>query len=200
MKRRIAESLLHRGGWKIVDESDGIRKAVVVAAPHTSNWNGYHVILLGSALRAKFAWIGKHSLFVGPLQGVMRRLNGIPIDRRGGRHMVESVATEFLARDELLLCIAPEGTRSRAEFWKSGFYHIARRAEVPVLMGFIDYSTRRCGLGPPLHVSGDIRQDMRSIRAFYEGMQGRYPENWGPVRLREEVDPPESFTEDDTSA
>ncbi|MEM6274476.1 MAG: 1-acyl-sn-glycerol-3-phosphate acyltransferase [Myxococcota bacterium] len=187
MKRKVAELLLRRGGWQIVDESEGIRKAVVVAAPHTSNWDGYHVILLGSALRAKFAWIGKRSLFVGPLQGVMRRLNGLPIDRRGGRDMVSSVAAEFQARDELLLCIAPEGTRSRAEFWKSGFYHIARRARVPILMGFIDYAQRRCGLGPAVHPSGDIRRDMETIRAFYRDMEGRYPENWGPIRTRDEL-------------
>ncbi len=188
MKKRIARALLRLTGWAPEGELPEDPKAVVVAAPHTSNWDGYYIILMGFALGAKFAWIGKESLFRWPLGGLLRLLNGIPIDRKGKLDLVAQLAREFERRDALLLAIAPEGTRSLRPHWKSGFYHIARTAKVPIIMGYLDYGRRRGGLGPTLHPTGDPVADMEEIRAFYSTITPKIAKNYGPIRLKDEAE------------
>lgn len=188
MKQRIATALLRLTGWAPEGKLPDVPKAVVIAAPHTSNWDGYYIILMGFALGVKFAWIGKDSLFRWPLGGLLRRLNGIPIDRSGNLDLVAQLAREFERRDELLLAIAPEGTRGLRPFWRSGFYHIARTAKVPIVMGYLDYGRKRGGLGPILHPSGDPIADMEQLRAFYSTITPKIPQNYGPILLKEEAE------------
>lgn len=174
-------------GWAVDAGPPEISKAVVIAAPHTSNWDGYYMVLCGLALGLQFAWIGKSALFVPPLGWVIRSLNGLPVDRRGNKDMVAQIATHFDKREQLLLAIAPEGTRSYRPYWRSGFYHIARAARVPILMGYVDYGRKRTGIHPePLEPSGDPVADMVRIREFYSQITPLIPKNYGPIRLKEE--------------
>jgi 1-acyl-sn-glycerol-3-phosphate acyltransferase len=116
----------------------------------------------------------------------MRWIGGVPVDRRSRNNAVQQMVAEFDKRDSLALMITPEGTRSRAEYWKSGFYHIATEANVPIVLGLLDFKKRVGGLFEAVIPSGDICADMDRIRAFYTDASGKYPQDFGPVRLREE--------------
>ena len=120
----------------------------------------------------------------------MRWFGGVPVNRRSRQNSVQQLAAEFACRKEFRLAIAPEGTRDRAEFWKSGFYFIACEAQVPIVLGMLDYKNKVGGLYEVIHPTGDIHADMEQIREFYSGVQGRYPDDFGPIRLREEVSSP----------
>ncbi len=135
----------------------------------------------------RVSWIGKHSLFRGPMGPLMRWLGGVPVDRRAAHNAVQQMVDEFARRDELALMIMPEGTRSRADYWKSGFYHIARKAHVPIVLGLLDFKRKVGGLFEAIEPTGDLTADMNRIRAFYDGAMGKYPDDFGPIRLREEV-------------
>jgi 1-acyl-sn-glycerol-3-phosphate acyltransferase len=137
-------------------------------------------------LGVRLSWLGKRDLFRGPMGPVFRRLGGLPVDRGAPQNQVRQAIDWFADTPRLLLAIAPSGTRSRVAHWKSGFYHIARGANVPVLCTFLDYGRKVAGVGPAILPTGDVRADMDRIRAFYEGIVGRYPSLATPVRLREE--------------
>jgi 1-acyl-sn-glycerol-3-phosphate acyltransferase len=182
----FARALLKALGWKIEGQKPLHRKYVLIAAPHTSNWDFPMMILFAWAFGISINWMGKKSLFHGPLGWIMRGLGGIPVQRRQASNLVAELVTAFDERDTLVLAVPTEGTRARAEYWKSGFYHIARGAEVPIVPSYLDYGRKRGGFGPALPVSGDICRDMDLLRGFYKPMKGRYPENFSPVRLKEE--------------
>lgn len=188
MRNRIAQLFLRWTGWEIEGPKPRSPKIVLVAAPHTSNWDLAYLLALAVRYDLRPRWMGKHSLFRGPMGWVMRGLGGIPVrrDRRG--NLVEQMTRVFAEREELCLTVPPEGTRGRAECWKSGFYHIARGAGVPIVLGYLDYARRRGGFGPEFHPTGDLVADMDRIRAFYADKVGRYPECFGEVRLREEAE------------
>lgn len=162
------------------------RGYVLVAAPHTSNWDLLFLLAAAWAFGVRLSWMGKHALFRGPMGPVMRGLGGIPVrrDRPGG--LVGQMAGAFAARPDLVLTIPPEGTRALAPHWKSGFYQIALAARVPIVLSYLDYSRRAAGLGRMLVPSGDHRRDMEEIRAFYKGVKGRYPDRFGEVRFEDE--------------
>jgi 1-acyl-sn-glycerol-3-phosphate acyltransferase len=120
----------------------------------------------------------------------MRLLGGVPVDRRARHNAVQQMVDEFARRDVFCLMITPEGTRGRAEDWKSGFYHIATGAQVPIVLGLLDYQKKIGGLFEVVHPTGDIKSDMDEIRAFYHDATGKHPHDFGPIRLREESDTP----------
>jgi 1-acyl-sn-glycerol-3-phosphate acyltransferase len=132
------------------------------------------------------SWLGKRELFQGPLGWVLRRLGGIPVDRAVRGNVVQEAIARLDSTERLFLVIPPSGTRSRARHWKSGFYHVARGAGVPILCAFLDYGRRTGGIGPVLSPTGNVPADMERLREFYGGITGRYPENATPVRLAEE--------------
>ena len=170
---------------RYVDESPGMRRPLVIGAPHTSYVDA--VLLCAVVWRTGYnvrAMVEKR-FFVGPFGRLFRALGGIPIDRKNPVGVVESF-TAMLDDPTLMLVIAPEGTRSKRDAWKSGFYRIARAADVPVTLGFIDMRTRTCGLGPTIELTGDVAADMEVIRAFYEGKTGWKPGLETPVRLTRE--------------
>jgi 1-acyl-sn-glycerol-3-phosphate acyltransferase len=146
------------------------------------------MMLCGMALNVWPVWVGKDSLFRGPLGWLMRALRGVPVERSAAHNMVEQLAAEFGARRRLALAMPPEGTRGHTEHWKSGFYFVARASGVPIGLGYLDYARREGGIGAPIVASGDVRADMDRIRAFYSGKRGRYPALQGPVRLKAEDD------------
>lgn len=173
-------------GWRVEGELPAARKFVFIAAPHTSNWDLPFMLATAYILGARISWLGKHTVFWGPFGWFMRALGGIPVDRRSKHNMVQQVAERFAEAEALILAIPPEGTRKRVEYWKSGFYHIARAAQVPVAMGFLDFQRKVSGLGPPLYTTGDVRADMDQIRSFYRDIRGKIPEFESTPRLREE--------------
>lgn len=188
--RRLARLLLASAGWRIEGEAPAVPRYVLIAAPHTSNWDLVLMLLCGMAYGVWPSWVGKDTLFRPPLGLLLRALGGIPVDRRSPQNMVEQLAALFRSRERLVLAVPPEGTRSSREKWRSGFYFIARGAGVPVCLGFLDYSRKRGGLGPLLHPSGNLRADMDVVRAFYADKKGRFPEKQGPIRLAAEDAPP----------
>src|SRR6185369_9700063 len=125
-------------------------------------------------------------LFRRPFGGLMRRLGGIPVDRDRRTNLVEQVVDHFATVDRLFLVIPPSGTRRRAPHWKSGFYHIARGADVPIICAFLDYRRKVGGIGPTIVPSGDVAGDMRMIRDFYDEITAKYPALTSPARLLEE--------------
>lgn len=182
-------TFLKLSGWKLVDPPPDLPKYVLIAAPHTTNWDLVYMQAVGYANRMGVSWMGKHTLFKPPFGPIMRALGGVPVVRHERRNMVDQIADEFAKRDHFIIAIPPEATRKRAEYWRSGFYYIAKAAGVPVVLGYLDYAKKEAGFGPPLYPSGDIKKDMDIIRAFYTGKVGKYPEQFGPIRLKEE-DPP----------
>lgn len=162
-------------------------KFVIAAAPHTSNWDFLLLIGGASELGIKAYWMGKKELFPKPIGWFMKWLGGIPIDRKSRHNVVEQAVEVFNRSNYLFLVIPPEGTRSRTEYWKTGFYHIAMGAKVPIVLAAADYANRRIVIGPRLEPSGDLLADMKIIAAFYEGVVPKYPENFGPVRIKEQV-------------
>ena len=138
-------------------------------------------------MRLRASWVGKHTIFNFPWGWFMRRLGGIPVDRRAPQSFVTQMAAEFKRRNYLILAVAPEGTRSKVDLWKSGFYHIASQSGVPIGLGYLDYERKLCGLGMFVIPGGNVNEDMDKIRAFYRDIRGKYPDLESEPRLQEET-------------
>jgi 1-acyl-sn-glycerol-3-phosphate acyltransferase len=186
---RLARRLLELLGWQIEFDGLAARQGVLVVYPHTSNWDFLLGILGKWAIGLPLVFWGKHSLFRVPLLGRwLRWVGGVPVDRstpagavgdavRALREALEQSRTHWLA-------LAPEGTRSRGEGWRSGFYRVALGAGVPVALGFIDFDRRRLGVLSCLRLSGDVERDMAEIARRYAGVRGYRPGLAAPIRLR----------------
>jgi 1-acyl-sn-glycerol-3-phosphate acyltransferase len=188
MLSAIARFLLWLGGWTMVGGLPKPAKAVLVAAPHTSNWDGVWALIYKVAVQLDVRWFAKESLFWFPLGTLLRGLGGIPLDRSRAGSAVDQAVEMFHDLHTFYFGLAPEGTRSRREYWKSGFYRIAEQANVPIVLGFLDYGSKRLGLGPTFYPSGDPEADLAIIRDFYEGIEGRWPLQASPVRFAERDD------------
>ena len=186
MIQLAARWFLKMTGWEVEGPRPLERRYVLIAAPHTSNWDLAYLLALSTVSDVKVSWMGKDGLFRPPLGWLMRRLGGIPVVRSQSRNMVSQMADAFGEVEELALVVPAEGTRSYVAHWKSGFYHIARGAKVPIVLGYLDYARRRGGFGPALHPTGNMRKDMDRIRDFYADKVGRYPDQFGEVRLKDE--------------
>lgn len=179
----IGHAWLKAAGWQLEGGAPGVTKAVVVAAPHTSNWDFPFTLAVAWALGIELRWVGKHTLFAPPFGAIMRALGGLSVDRRTRNNVVEAIVDQLQRHRELMVVIAPEGTRSRTSGWRTGFYHMAVGADVPIVLGFLDYAQKRGGLGEMFVPSGDIDKDMDLIRAFYAPIQGKYPDRQGAIAL-----------------
>jgi 1-acyl-sn-glycerol-3-phosphate acyltransferase len=176
LMRGIAFFFLKIFGWRLEGRLPDVDKLVVIAAPHTSNWDLPVLLSLGFALRAKACWLGKHSLFRWPLGFLFRWMGGIPVYRSASHNMVAQSVEMIRNSEKLILAIPPEGTRGKVSHWKTGFYYIALGAEIPISMGFIDYKRKVVGIGPTLYPTGDIEADMEVIRNFYANVTAKYPD------------------------
>jgi len=174
--RGLAFSFLKVFGWRLEGRLPDVDKLVVIAAPHTSNWDLPVLLSLAFALRAKACWLGKHSLFRWPLGFLFRWMGGIPVYRSASHNMVAQSVEMFRNSEKLILTIPPEGTRSKVSYWKTGFYYIAIGAEIPIAMAFIDYKRKASGVGPTLYPTGNIEADMEVIRNFYATVTAKYPD------------------------
>jgi 1-acyl-sn-glycerol-3-phosphate acyltransferase len=182
----VGEAYLKLAGWTTEGELPASRKAVFIAAPHTSSWDLPYMVAVSWVYGIKLHWLGKHTLFAGFRGPFMRWLGGIAVDRRSPSGVVGTLVERFAEADTLYLAIAPAGTRSRAKHWRSGFYHIAYGANVPIICGFLDFGRKVGGVGPAIIPTGDFKADMDRIRAFYDGMKGCREGCITEIRLREE--------------
>jgi 1-acyl-sn-glycerol-3-phosphate acyltransferase len=186
VKQRIAALFLRAARWRVEGVRPRERRVVVVAAPHTSNWDLLFLLAFAWVFGVRMRFMMKHTLFRGPAGPLFRALGGIAIERRRPGGVVGQMVEAFARADELVLVIPPEGTRGRAEAWKSGFYHIARKADVPVVLSYLDYARRAGGFGPEFRLCGDVQRDMDLIRDFYADKVGLRPGHFGEIRLPEE--------------
>jgi 1-acyl-sn-glycerol-3-phosphate acyltransferase len=178
--RGLSRGWLRWRGWQVQGAlPPEARRSVFIAAPHTSNWDLPYTLMAAFALGLRIHWLGKASLFRRPCGGVMRWLGGIAVDRSRPGGLVASAA-DALAGDgpALQLVVPPEGTRGRTRHWKTGFWHIARLANVPIVLAYMDYERRVCGLGPLFTPSDDVEADLVVIKRFYAPIKGRRPEQF----------------------
>ena len=185
-------------GWRVTGTIPAGGKFVVIAAPHTSNWDFPFMLAVAAIFRLRLSWMGKHSLFKPPFGRLMRRLGGIPIYRDAQGGLVEQVVARFAQNDRLVVLVPPSGTRQKRDYWKSGFYWIANNAQVPLLCAYLDFSRKEAGLGLSFVPTGDLGADMDRIREFYADKVGKFPEQHTTIRLRDE-DSPEPAPQNQTA-
>jgi 1-acyl-sn-glycerol-3-phosphate acyltransferase len=187
-KNRFAASIwsvfVKLTGWTVVDELPDDPKMVLIFAPHTTNWDFVHMLMAAYSVKIVPNWMGKKELFWGPLGWIFRKMGGIAVDRSKNLNTVEQNAAALRDSEKMILGIAPEATRSKVDYWRSGFYHIARLAEVPIHFAYIDYPTKTAGFVGGIVPSGNMAADMELIRAVYAGKRGKYPDEIGPIRFK----------------
>jgi 1-acyl-sn-glycerol-3-phosphate acyltransferase len=174
--QRVGTLALRAFGWRIVGEVPAIPKFVGIAAPHTSNWDFFVGLGAIYALDLEVRWLGKDSIFRGPLGPLLRRLGGRPVRRDTPEGVVAEVAAAIRAEPRFILGLAPEGTRSRVTHWRTGFYRIAEAAGVPIVPVWFDWKRREIGLGAPLLPTGDLEADVAALQSVYRRDMSRRPE------------------------
>ena len=170
----LGHAVLRLMGWRIEGSFPDLPKFLIIVAPHSSNWDWVIGMSAVLALKVDAHWVAKHTLFRGPLGPLARWLGGIPVDRRASHGFVEATAEAYRQHEQLLIGVTPEGTRKQVSQWKTGFYHIARAAGVPVVPAYFDYPSKVVGIGPPLELGPDLEAEMARCRAFYQPYRGRY--------------------------
>jgi 1-acyl-sn-glycerol-3-phosphate acyltransferase len=173
--RGASVSVLRMAGWRVEGAlAPGAGKCVLIAAPHTSNWDLPYTLMAAFALRLNVVWMGKASIFRAPFGPLMRWLGGIAVRREQANNLVAASAAALqAAQGPVQLIVPPEGTRSRATRWKTGFYYIAQGAGLPIQLAYMDYTAKRVGLGPLFQPTGDLEADMASIKAYYAPFRGK---------------------------
>jgi 1-acyl-sn-glycerol-3-phosphate acyltransferase len=184
LRQRAARSLLRLAGWTVDMVEPPAPKGVIIVYPHTSNWDFVVGFLARAAAGLHAQWIGKDSLFRWPFGALLRRMGGIPVRRGARTGIITELVEEYARRDRIWIALSPEGTRTRTDHWKSGFYHLAVAARVPLGLAFIDYGRRLVELRTFVDLSGDPDADLARLRAFYAGVRGHRPERASDIRLR----------------
>ncbi len=177
-------------GWKTEGNKPEEARYVVIAAPHTSNWDFIYTLALSFIYRINPRIMMKDAWFRWPLGPLFRWLGALPIDRTRSRNVVAQSVEAFQDADRMVLVVPPAGTRRKVQYWKTGFYHIARGAGVPIALGFLDYGRKVGGFGPLFHPTGDIERDMAAIGDFYRPISGKYPSQESHILVRPELKPP----------
>ena len=160
-------------GWHVTGDMPNLRKFVLIVAPHTSNWDFPVGMSAKLALGLSAIWLGKHTLFRFPFGIILRALGGIPVYRSASQDVVQQVTGEFAKSDRLVLAVAPEGTRKKVERWKTGFYHIARSAGIPIVPVALDWQQRAIRILPAFATTGNVDADIAELRGVFEGVKGR---------------------------
>lgn len=176
--RWMGRIVLRLMGFRAAGTLPDLPKFVVIAAPHTSNWDFVVGMALRWILSVDARWLGKDKLFWWPFGHFLKWLGGTPVDRSSSNGVVEQVVGWYNQRDKLVLGLSPEGTRKKVARWRTGFYHIARGAGVPILLAYFDYETRTVGFGPLFHPTGDLEADLAEMAAFYKTKKGKYPDQF----------------------
>lgn len=175
LMKALSIGFLKLTGWKLDGQlPPGGERSVLIAAPHTSNWDLPYTLMVAFALGLNVRWMGKQSIFKFPFGGIMRWLGGIAVDRSKSNNLVAASAESLMqSAQPFQLVVPPEGTRSKTRYWKTGFYYIALTAKVPIVMAYMDYSRKVSGLGPIFQPTGDVEKDMAEIKAFYAPFKGK---------------------------
>lgn len=173
--RKTLVGIYKRNGWRAHGVVPEPRKFVLIAAPHTSNWDFVYFLGLTDELGIKPHFMAKTSLFRWPFTNFMLDMGGVPVDRSSNKNYVQQMIDEFKCRKEFMLTIAPEGTRGTVKAWKTGFYHIAMGAGVPLVVGMMDYPSKSGGLGPAIWPTGDYVADMKKIAEIYAKVTPKHP-------------------------
>ena len=184
MLSRLSMWILNTLGWTVQAELPDIKKYVVIAAPHTSNWDFPLGIVAAKAMKLEPHWMGKHTLFRWPYGWFFKAIGGTPIHRDSGQNYIKQLADLFEQSDRLVLALAPEGTRSKTDHWKTGFHRIARAANVPIILAYLDHGHKQVGLGDMFYPSEDIDADFDRIREFYKDRIGKNPEKTSLIQVR----------------
>ncbi|HKJ80927.1 MAG TPA: lysophospholipid acyltransferase family protein [Ignavibacteriaceae bacterium] len=184
--RKLAKLIFKMIGWQSYIITPPTSSYVFIGAPHTTNWDLGILMLFATANKVPVHWMGKDTLFKGPLGFIIRALGGIPVNRSARSNFVDQAAEMFSKEDELIIAMAPEGTRGKTTRWRTGFYYIALKAKVPIVMAYLDYKKKICGLGPAIIPTGDINTDFEKIKDFYKDFTGKYPEKQGEIKLTED--------------
>lgn len=184
MVKLIPKTILKLIGWRVDVTLPKEKKFVLIGAPHTSNWDFPLTLLVFWTVDLKIYWVGKIQLFWGPLRYLFTSLGGIPVDRSAANGFIEQIADRFNDSKEMVLTIAPEGTRKKMDYWKTGFYYIALKANVPICLGYIDYGNRTIGFSQTLLPSGDIEKDFEVIKLFYRNKSGKHPEKQSDIKIK----------------
>jgi 1-acyl-sn-glycerol-3-phosphate acyltransferase len=173
ISRTIGRWMLSLMRWDVTGAIPDRSKLVIIVAPHTSNWDFVVGIAAKLALGLDVRWLGKDTLFAGPLGAVMRALGGLPVDRSSSHDVVSQMVDRFAGADRLIVGIAPEGTRKRVERWRTGFYHIAHGAGVPIVPVAFNFGEREVQIGEPFATSGDAEKDVAALQQRFVGVRGR---------------------------
>jgi 1-acyl-sn-glycerol-3-phosphate acyltransferase len=170
--RAIGRSVAEWSGWR-VDALPDVAKAVVLAAPHSSNWDGLFGVCGAFGIGVRINWMGKHQLFRWPLTPILKAFGGIATDRSSAHGVVDQFAEKLRAAERMWLVLAPEGTRKKVAKWRTGFWHIAAKANVPIVPGYLHYPEKKIGFGAPIMPSSDMAADLAKLYAFYAPFRGK---------------------------
>ncbi|MCH7662758.1 MAG: lysophospholipid acyltransferase family protein [Chloroflexi bacterium] len=182
--RWLGGAWLRLFGWRIEGSIPDAPKFVAIYAPHTSNWDGFLILPAAFAVGIKFNFLAKKELFVWPIGMLISWIGGIPVDRHSRKDLVGQIVAAIEEREKVAIGVAPEGTRRYTEYWKTGFYHITQRAEVPLCFAYLDYERKVAGFDEGMLLSGDMDKDMEHIRGFYSKAKPKHPENFGQVAFK----------------
>ena len=168
-------------GWKVVGNTnfskDKVKKAVLISAPHTSNFDFIIGLLLRKVVNIKSNYLGKKELFIWPLGYYFKAVGGVPVDRKNKENKVDTIAKLFEDKEEFRLTLAPEGTRSKVEQWRTGFYYIAKKANVPIIMFTLDFGNKQNKVSEPFYPTNNVEEDFKYMKSFFEGVRGKNPNN-----------------------
>ena len=178
--RLLSWLVLKLSGWQVINVAPATGSYLIIAAPHTSNWDFPLGIAMAFHLRLRVYFIGKHTLFEGPTGPIMRWLGGIPLNREASKNFVDASIAAFDNNENLIFAIAPEGTRTSVARWKTGFYHMAKGANVPLALAYFDFATRTGGIGKMLKTTENMADDMQVIADFYRPIIAKNPYNYNP--------------------
>lgn len=166
------------GHWSIKGEMPDVKKYLIVVAPHTSNWDFPIGLAVRSIKGFDAKYLGKKELFRFPFGALFRKLGGYPVDRSKHTNLVDAVVELFNQNDRFIVAIAPEGTRKYVPQWKTGFYHMAMKAGIPIVFSAIDYPTKQVIFSEPFYPTGNKDEDMKKIASFFIDKRGKYPKLW----------------------
>ena len=169
----VGRAVLGLFSWGFEGSIPNVSKAVLIVAPHTSNWDFFIGVAAMFGLGLRVVFLGKHTLFTWPLGSVMRWLGGIPVDRRATRGVVDETVKLFAGSEQMILALSPEGTRSSVERWKTGFYYVAMEAQVPIVPVELDYGRRLVRIGGRFEPTGELDRDLQTLEEFFLGVEGR---------------------------
>ena len=185
--RRLGSVLARIMGWKAIGDFPSFPKAIFIASPHTSLWDGIIMVVIAWSMGVRLSWITKKETLRFPFKRLVTFFGAVPVDRSKRSDTVSQVAQQFRECDGMYLAVAPAGTRKKRDHWRSGFYHMAVQAEVPFICGFLDYERKEGGIRAIVHPTGDVNTDMARLREVYAGVVAKYPELMTTIRLKSET-------------